>query len=106
MNALRRCLGWRAKGAEVDSQSAPYITRLARTESKMDLEIAGISHYNPSHRKVLQNWLQVQSRRFCSPEGSAKAGPRRRQGWNPLAPLVGEPPSMPHGRLRGCTDSG
>jgi hypothetical protein len=59
MNALRRCLGWRAKGAEVDSQSAPYITRLARTESKMDLEIAGISHYNPSHRKVLQNWLQV-----------------------------------------------
>ena len=24
----------------------------------MDLQIAGISHYNPSHRKVLQTWLQ------------------------------------------------
>jgi hypothetical protein len=24
----------------------------------MDLEIAGVSHYNPSHRKVLRGWLQ------------------------------------------------
>ena len=24
----------------------------------MDLEIACVSHYNPSHRKVLQAWLQ------------------------------------------------